>query len=62
MWALLSAGVRRWLLLAVVVPLVTMLARAVRERAERRAGPTPLSRSLALVERLGARLSGRRAR
>jgi hypothetical protein len=62
MWALLSAGVRRWLFLAVVIPLVTVVVRTVRQRAERRSGPTVLSRSLHGVERLGERVSGRRSR
>ncbi|MGL5912206.1 MAG: hypothetical protein ACRCZP_19535 [Phycicoccus sp.] len=62
MWALLSAGVRRWLLLAVAVPLLTALVRMARQHVERRSGPTVLGRLLALVERVGARLSGRGAR
>ncbi|MGL5930991.1 MAG: hypothetical protein ACRCY8_18825 [Dermatophilaceae bacterium] len=62
MWALLSAGVRRWLLLAVAVPLATMLVRAVRQHVEHRSGPTLFSRLLARLEHLGVRLSGRGTR
>ena len=46
MWLLMSARLRRWLLLAVGLPLLAALLRALGERLEARDGPTTASRWL----------------
>lgn len=60
MWVFLSGRLRRWLLLAVAVPLATVLVRTLRTQIEKRSGSTRLTRGLAHVERLGQRTGGRR--
>jgi len=61
MWALFSTRLRTWLLLAVAVPLLGALARAVARRLEKRNGSTRLSRTLFSVGDL-ARRRGRGGR
>jgi hypothetical protein len=46
MWALLSARLRLWLLLAVGVPVLSWLLGALGDRLEARNGPTNASRAL----------------
>jgi hypothetical protein len=46
MWALLSARLRLWLLLAVGVPVLSWLLGALGDRLEARNGPTTASRAL----------------
>jgi hypothetical protein len=47
MWALLSRRFRKWLLMAVAVPLIGALARNLADRLERRhGGPNTASRAL----------------
>lgn len=55
MWVFLTARLRQWVLLAVLLPLVTRLVRALRRGMEARSGPTRLTRALATVEKLGGR-------
>jgi hypothetical protein len=59
MWALLSSRLRTWLLLAVAVPLIGALARAIARRLERRNGSSRLSRALYSIGDLAARRGGR---
>jgi hypothetical protein len=49
MWALFSRRFRRWLLMAVAVPLIGTLARRLSERLEERHGATRASRVLGHV-------------
>lgn len=46
MWAFLSARLRMWLVLAVVVPLLGWLLGRIGDLIEARRGPTTLSRTL----------------
>jgi hypothetical protein len=46
MWALLSARLRLWLLLAVGVPVLSWLLGALGDRLDARNGPTTTSRAL----------------
>lgn len=69
MWVFLTARLRQWVLLSVVLPVLGAVARAIGERIERRRGSTRLSRGLQKVGSLGRRSStatssrrGRRAR
>lgn len=53
MWVFITARVRQWLLLAIAVPVLTMLVRLVRTWVEKRSGETRLTRVLGRVERFG---------
>lgn len=55
MWVFLTARIRQWLILAVLVPLITTVIHLIRERIEARSGPTRVSRTLGRVEQLGQR-------
>jgi hypothetical protein len=46
MWVLLSATVRRWVILSVAIPIAAKLLTVLAERLERRNGPTRLSNGL----------------
>ncbi len=61
MWVFLTARLRQWVILAVLVPLVTTLVHLLRTRLEARSGPTRLTKALGTVESLGAR-KGRKGR
>jgi hypothetical protein len=63
MWLFLTARLRQWLILAVLVPVVTTLVHVIRTRIEARSGSTRLTRLLARLEGLGQRRGrGRRGR
>lgn len=55
MWVFFTARLRQWLILAVAVPLATVLVRTVRRQIEKRTGQTRLTRGLGQVENLGRR-------
>ncbi|MFP5283612.1 MAG: hypothetical protein ACLGIF_09195 [Actinomycetes bacterium] len=55
MWVFLTARLRQWLLMAVVLPLVLRLVGMVRRALERRSGRSRLTRALARAETLGGR-------
>ena len=46
MFALLSARLRRWLLFAILLPVLRLVSRRVADRLERKHGPTRASRVL----------------
>ena len=63
MWVLLSARLRRWLLVTAVLPVVAVAARSAADRVERSRGPSPVTGALRRVgglDRRGARRGGRR--
>jgi hypothetical protein len=65
MWVLLSARLRRWLLVTAVLPLVAMVARSAADRVERSRGPNPVTGALRRVgslDRRGGRRGSRRGR
>ena len=62
MWILISARLRRWLLAAVALSLITTAVRTLRTRLEARSGSTGLSRSLRRVENVTGRMGRRRSR
>ena len=53
MWVFFTSRLRQWLILAVAVPLATVLVRTIRRRIEKRTGETRLTRGLGHVEELG---------
>jgi hypothetical protein len=55
MWVFITARIRQWLLLAIAVPVLTMLVRLVRTWIEKRSGETRLTRALGRVEQFGQR-------
>jgi hypothetical protein len=55
MWVFFTSRLRQWLILAVAVPLATVLVRTIRRRIEKRTGETRLTRGLGHVEDLGRR-------
>lgn len=55
MWVFFTARLRQWLILAVALPLLTLLVRAIRRAIEKRSGQTRVTRLLASVEDLGRR-------
>ncbi|SER06311.1 hypothetical protein [Microlunatus flavus] len=55
MWVFFTARLRQWLILAVAVPLATVLVRTIRRSIEKRTGQTRLTRGLGQVENLGRR-------
>ena len=55
MWVFFTSRLRQWLILAVAVPLATVLVRTIRRRIEKRTGETRLTRGLGQVENLGRR-------
>ena len=55
MWVFLTARFRRWLILAVAVPLATTAVHLIRVALEKRSGATRLTRVLGRVEDLGQR-------
>lgn len=59
MWVLLSATVRRWVILTVALPLAAKVLAVLAKRLERRNGPTRLTRG---VRRAGSLASARRRR
>jgi hypothetical protein len=66
MWLFLSARLRTWLVLTVLVPLATGLLRRLGRALERRTGPSAVSRGLLragdLGDRARATLRGKRGR
>ena len=64
MWVFFTSRLRQWLILAVAVPLATVVVRTIRRRLEKRTGETRLTRGLGQVENLGrkARRKERRKR
>ena len=61
MWILISAGLRRWVLAAVALPLLTAVLRTLRTRLEARSGSTGLSTTLRRVENVTGRLARSRS-
>jgi len=61
MWILISARLRRWLLAAVALPLITVVVRTLRTRLEARSGSTGLSTTLRRVENVTGRMGRRRS-
>ena len=55
MWVFFTSRLRQWLILAVAVPIATVLVRTIRRRIEKRTGETRLTRGLGRVEDLGRR-------
>jgi hypothetical protein len=55
MWVFFTSRLRQWLILAVAVPLATLVVRTIRRRIEKRTGETRLTRGLGHVEDLGRR-------
>ena len=55
MWLFLTRRLRRWLILAVLLPIMSVLVRTIRSALERRTGSTRLTRALLRLERLGRR-------
>ena len=55
MWLFFTARIRQWLILAVALPLATLVVRGVRRAIEKRSGSTRLTRILSSVEGLGQR-------
>ncbi|RZU33899.1 hypothetical protein [Blastococcus saxobsidens] len=55
MWLFLTARLRTWLLLTVVVPLATGLLRRIGRALERRGGPSRISGALLKAGELGDR-------
>jgi hypothetical protein len=55
MWLFITARLRQWLILAVVVPLSATVLHVVRTAIEKRTGSTKLTRVLTRVEDLGRR-------
>ncbi|GAB2584123.1 hypothetical protein [Microlunatus antarcticus] len=53
MWVFFTSRLRQWLILAVAVPLATVLVRTIRRRIEKKTGETRLTRGLGHVEDLG---------
>lgn len=60
MWVFFTARLRQWLILAVAVPVATVLVRTIRRQIEKRTGQTRLTRGLGHVENLGSRARRRR--
>ncbi|NAZ82897.1 hypothetical protein GTR02_13830 [Kineococcus sp. R8] len=63
MWVLLSAGLRRWLIASVAVPVGARALGAVARQVELRGGPPKLARTLRSASSLvlGQRATGRRS-
>ena len=61
MWLFITARLRQWLILAVVVPLASLLVHLIRTAIEKRTGETKLTRALTTVEEIGRR-KGRKGR
>lgn len=59
MWLFITARLRQWLILAVALPLATLVVRLVRQAIEKRTGQTRLTRVLSSAESLGRRRRGR---
>lgn len=55
MWVFFTARLRQWLILAVAVPVATLLVRTIRRQIEKRSGETRLTRGLGHVEQIGQR-------
>ncbi|SDU99610.1 hypothetical protein SAMN04488544_3186 [Microlunatus sagamiharensis] len=55
MWVFFTSRLRQWLVVAVAVPLATVLVRTIRRRIEKKTGETRLTRGLGHVEDLGRR-------
>jgi hypothetical protein len=62
MWVFITARLRQWLILAVLIPVATMLVHALKRFLERRSGQTRLTRGLGWLENLGQRHGRRRRR
>lgn len=55
MWAFVSARLRQWILLAVLVPIAISVIHLVRTELEKKQGQTPLVKGLKTVEEFGQR-------
>lgn len=56
MWLFITARLRQWIILAIAVPLLTYVVRAIRRALEKRAGhDTTVTRRLGKLEDLGRR-------
>lgn len=55
MWVFITARLRQWVIVALVLPLVTSIVHLVRGRLEARSGPTKLTKALGAVEGFGQR-------
>lgn len=53
MWLFITARLRQWAIFAIVVPVLTVLVRAVRIALEKKSGESTLTRSLRKVEEFG---------
>lgn len=56
MWLFITARLRQWIILAIAVPLLTYVVRAIRRAVEKRAGgATKVTRGLGKLEDFGRR-------
>lgn len=56
MWLFITARLRQWIILAVAVPLLTLLVRTIRGALEKRSGgETTVTKGLRKLEQLGQR-------
>ncbi len=55
MWVFISSQIRRWVLFAIVVPLLTTVIHIARTALEKRNGETRLTKALMQAENLGRR-------
>ena len=55
MWVFISARLRRWIIFAIAVPVITTVVHLIRQRVEARTGVTKLTRLLRLVEGIDRR-------
>lgn len=56
MWLFITARLRQWIILAIAVPLLTYVVRAIRRALEKRAGhDTTVTRGLGQLEDFGRR-------
>jgi len=61
MWVFLSSRLRRWVVMAVAVPLTLTGLRWLRRRIEARHGTNRLTRGLAKIDAVAARTNGARS-
>ncbi|HEY5822327.1 MAG TPA: hypothetical protein VIT20_10150 [Propionibacteriaceae bacterium] len=55
MLAFFTRRIRQWLILAIAVPLITLVVRTVRKRIEAKSGPNKVTEVLGKVEEFGDR-------
>ena len=59
MWIFITARIRQWVLLAVIIPLAAMIVHVIRTAIEKKTGSTKLTRALTTIEELGRRRTRR---